>query len=282
MSSPFISVLMTCFNREKFIADSIESVLLSDYTNFELIILDDKSTDRTVDIARSYEVKDKRIRVYVNEENLGDYPNRNHAVKFVKGNYFVYVDSDDLIYSHSLGKLVSAADKYPDAALYFPVRSIDKAITGYQYLSPKEAYEIHFKENGFMETGPLGVLINKSIFQQIGGFSGKRMIGDMELWLKIARKYPVVRLEKDMVFWRQHAEQEFGAGLKYYLVDALQMYKEVLVNSESPLGVKEGRKYFQKIKRYKYYLLFRHLVKNRKIRETYSYFRAMNLIQHDL
>ena len=278
MSSPFISVLMTCFNREKYIAESIESVLLSDYTNFELVILDDRSTDRTVDIARSYEVKDRRIRVYVNEVNLGDYPNRNQAVRFAKGKYFLYVDSDDLIYSHSLGILVNAADKYPDAALYFPVRSIDKTIAGYQYLSPKEAYEIHFKENGFMETGPLGVLINKSIFQQIGGFSGKRMIGDVELWLKIAGKYPIVRLEKNMVFWRQHADQEFGAGLKYYLVDALQMYKDVLVNTESPLGLKEGRKYFLKIKRYKYYLLLRYLIKNRKIRETYNYYRAMNLV----
>lgn len=65
---PLLSVLMTAFNREKYIAEAIESVLASTYTNFELIIVDDCSKDNTVNIAKSYEQKDQRVKVYINEK----------------------------------------------------------------------------------------------------------------------------------------------------------------------------------------------------------------------
>ena len=65
-NSPLVSVLMTAFNREQFIAEAIDSVLASTYTNFELIILDDGSADNTVAIAKQYEAIDASVRVYVN------------------------------------------------------------------------------------------------------------------------------------------------------------------------------------------------------------------------
>src|SRR5690606_9160947 len=102
---PLISVLMTAYNREKFIADSIKSVLASDFTNFELIIVDDASTDQTVCIAQKFASEDERVRVIINEKNLGDYSNRNHAAKFARGSYIKYLDSDDYIYPHGLGTM---------------------------------------------------------------------------------------------------------------------------------------------------------------------------------
>ena len=65
--SPIVSVLMTAYNREKYIAAAIESVLASTLTDFELIIVDDGSRDRTVEIAKTYAAKDTRIKLYVNE-----------------------------------------------------------------------------------------------------------------------------------------------------------------------------------------------------------------------
>ena len=78
-----LSLLMTSYKRKIFIAEAIESVLVSTYTNFELIIVDG-SNDWTVEIARLYAAKDSRIKLYVNEKNLGDYPNRNQAFNFIK------------------------------------------------------------------------------------------------------------------------------------------------------------------------------------------------------
>ena len=79
MGVPQVSVLMTSYNRQDYIAAAIESVLASSLENFELIIVDDRSSDDTLSIARKYEQRDARIKVYLNEKNLGDYPNRNKA-----------------------------------------------------------------------------------------------------------------------------------------------------------------------------------------------------------
>ena len=92
---PLVSILMTSYNREKYIHEAIESVLASTYKNFELIIVDDGSTDSTLQIAYAYAKKNERIRVYNNEKNLGDYPNRNKAASYASGEYMMFVDSDE-------------------------------------------------------------------------------------------------------------------------------------------------------------------------------------------
>src|ERR1700689_462412 len=124
---PLVSILMTAFNREKYIAEAIESILQSTYKNFELIIVDDCSKDKTVEIAKSYAQKDSRIKVYVNEKNLGDYPNRNKAASYANGKYLKYVDSDDIIYPHCLDVMVGCMEKFSEAAFGLSsVADIDK------------------------------------------------------------------------------------------------------------------------------------------------------------
>jgi glycosyltransferase involved in cell wall biosynthesis len=269
---------MTAYNREKYIAEAIESVINSTYSNWELIIVDDGSKDKTVSIAKHYKSLDSRIKVFVNEENLGDYPNRNRAASYASGVYITYVDSDDTIFPHSLQVMINAVIIYAEAALYMAVRSIDKPLKDFQFLNPKDAYEMHFKDNGFMATGPLGVLIKRSVFNSVEGFSGKRMIGDTEFWLKVAKNHSVVRLEKDLVFWRRHDEQEFNDGFKYYLIDELRMFKDILVDTISPLGKIEGELFYRKIRKSKYISLFKFLIKTGRLRESYSYFKALKLI----
>jgi glycosyltransferase involved in cell wall biosynthesis len=110
---PLVSVLMTTYNKERYIAEAIESVLTSTYTNFELIILDDCSNDRTVEIAEGVALMDHRIRVYVNENNLGDYRNRNEAAEYAKGKYIKYCDSDDKIFDWTLDYCVKMMEKTP-------------------------------------------------------------------------------------------------------------------------------------------------------------------------
>ena len=116
MTTPLVSVLMTSFNRERYIADAIESVLAQTFTDFELVVVDDASSDRSVEIARAYERRDPRVRVVVNARNLGDYPNRNHAATLARGRLLKYHDSDDVMYAHCLDVMVSMLLSEPDAA----------------------------------------------------------------------------------------------------------------------------------------------------------------------
>ncbi len=82
---PLVSVLITVFNRECYLAAAVDSVLAQTMQDFEIVIVDDCSTDGSVDIARAYAARDPRIRFFRNDRNLGDYPNRNKAAGLATG-----------------------------------------------------------------------------------------------------------------------------------------------------------------------------------------------------
>ncbi|MBS1557224.1 MAG: glycosyltransferase family 2 protein [Bacteroidetes bacterium] len=204
---PLVSILMTAYNREKYIAEAIESVLASTYTHFELIIVDDGSKDKTVAIARTYE-QDPRVKVYVNEKNLGDYPNRNRAASYAKGKYLKYVDADDYLYPGGLEVLVAMMEKFPEAGwgLCSLLQFIQKPFPF--ILSPREAYEYHYRGPGLFHKAPLSSIICRSVFEKENGFRPIRMAGDFEMWHRLAQRYPVVLMPDGIVWYREHNEQE--------------------------------------------------------------------------
>ena len=202
---PLVSVLITVYNREKYVAAAIESVLAQTLSNFELIIVDDGSKDRSVEIARRYE-KDTRVRVHVNERNLGDYPNRNRAASLARGKYLKYVDADDLIYPHCLEMMVEGMEAFPEAA--FGVSRSVQGLVCPALLSPRDAYRLHFFRGGLFGVGPLDTIIRRSAFEAIGGFDTARHTGDSRCWLTLARRSAVAIIVPCLVWWRQHDAQE--------------------------------------------------------------------------
>lgn len=250
--SPLVSILMTAFNRENYISEAIESVLASEFRDFELIIVDDSSTDNTVSIAKSFMKSDDRIKVFINENNLGDYFNRNKAASYARGKYLKYVDSDDMIYPHGLGVLVRAMEQFPDAAVGI-ISGINQDERPYPYLlQPSEAYHLNFYKTGIFNTGPTGLIFRTIRFREIGGFSGKRFIGDTEINLRLAARWPVVMVAASLVYWRNHVGQEYALGLSGtgYLELSLPMLEGELLNSVCPLNGKQVSdilKYYRKI-----------------------------------
>ena len=205
---PLVSVLMTAYNREQYLADAIESVLASDFIDFELIIVDDFSTDKTLEIARQYETKDKRISVFVNEQNLGDYPNRNKAASYARGKYIKYLDADDMIYPYGLGAMVAAMEQHPQAGFGLAAKPEDTR--PYPVcIDPWHIYIESFNGYGHFDRAPGSAIIKREAFNIVNGFSGARMIGDYEFWLKIARYYPMVKFPLDLYWNRLHKGQEF-------------------------------------------------------------------------
>jgi glycosyltransferase involved in cell wall biosynthesis len=213
MNNPLVSVLMTAYNREKLIGPAIESVLASTYPDLELIIVDDRSSDSTVGIANHYAGLDDRVKVFINEKNLGDYPNRNRAASLAKGKYLKYLDSDDLIYKYGLQALVYFMEQDEEAAIGL---SYKRNIVHQPFpliLKPSESLRYHFFTEGFLDCGPTGTIIKRDCFEKVGGFSGKRMIGDLEFALKLASRYKVMILPPALSFWRDHGDQEMAFGI---------------------------------------------------------------------
>ncbi len=107
MRQPLVSVITPTYNTEVFISDTIDSVRAQSYTNWELILVDDASSDRTVSILHEYAAIDDRIKVHVLETNAGAAIARNTAIEKASGSYIAFLDADDLWKPEKLAKQIT-------------------------------------------------------------------------------------------------------------------------------------------------------------------------------
>jgi len=209
-AQPLVSVLLTSYNRENYIGIAIESVLRQTCGDFELIVSDDGSSDGTVAIARRYAERDPRIRLSINEQNLGDYANRRQAASLARGTYLKYHDSDDVMYPHCLEAMVRALEGEPRAAF---------ALSGSQHwpggpcpmlLTPKLAFEREFLGSGLFHLGPAAAMFRTTAFRDLGGFPIAGVASDYLFWLDACAKANVLLVSADLFYYRVHAGQEMS------------------------------------------------------------------------
>jgi glycosyltransferase involved in cell wall biosynthesis len=114
---PRVSIGLPVYNGQNYLQGALDSILAQTYTDFELVISDNASTDATREICQHYATRDTRIRYYRNERNVGLAPNFNRVFELSTGDYFKWAAHDDLLAPEFLGKCVDALDRNPDAAL---------------------------------------------------------------------------------------------------------------------------------------------------------------------
>jgi glycosyltransferase involved in cell wall biosynthesis len=246
---PLISILMTAYNRQQFIGKAIESVLASTYFNFELIIVDDSSSDETVKIAQSYAAIDNRIKVFVNKNNLGDYPNRNKAASYANGVYIMYVDSDDMILVEGIERCVKVMEQYPQSG--FGLDTSGMNLQQAVLMDTNRAINHHFFTKPFLIVGPGGTIHRKSFFDEIQQYPIKYgPANDMYHHLKVACFSPVVLLPFQFIYYRRHQSQEINNKYSYlynnynYLRDALEELPLPITASEKKWISKKNKRRF--------------------------------------
>ena len=219
---PLVSVLTTCFNREAYLAEAMESVLAQTFQDFEYLIIDDCSRDRSCAIAEEYARKDSRVRLHRNEANLGDYPNRNRAASLARGKYIKYVDADDIMYPTGLQVLVEMMEAHPEAG--YGLCSLQQHVSRPFpiLLSPEEACRWHFTGFPLFHKAPLSAIITRSAFDAVGGFPTRRMSSDYEMWLRLSESFSVLLMPDGIVWYREHGDQEVASFEKY-----LAQYEEI-------------------------------------------------------
>ena len=116
-AAPRLSIGLPVYNGERYLAESLDSLLGQSYENFELIISDNASTDATADICRRYGQQDSRIRYFRQAKNIGLSPNHNFVFEQSRGEFFKWAASDDLYARDLLEYCIEALDEYPDIAL---------------------------------------------------------------------------------------------------------------------------------------------------------------------
>ncbi len=117
LNAPFVSVIMPVYNSEQYVSNSITSILNQSYTNFEFIIIDDASTDKSYSKLLEYKKKDKRIILVKNKKNEGVTKSLNKALKIARGKYIIRMDADDWSYPDRFKLQVELMEKNPDVVV---------------------------------------------------------------------------------------------------------------------------------------------------------------------
>ena len=190
---PKISVLMSCYNHDKFVGEAIESVLNQSFKDFELLIIDDNSTDKTFDIVNSF--KDPRIKAFRNEKNFGMVFNTNSLIKKSNGDYIAIINSDDSWLPEKLQKQLDFLENNSGYGACFTVANIidedNKIIKSniQESLKYLELDRFGFLNYFFFYNNPLcypSVLIRKKVFDKTGFFNPAYIILlDIEMWIRI-------------------------------------------------------------------------------------------------
>ncbi|HEV2714428.1 MAG TPA: glycosyltransferase family 2 protein [Terriglobales bacterium] len=240
MSTPLVSVLMTAYNREEYIAEAIESVLASTFKDFELIIVDDCSTDGSHDIGLAYAKKDVRVRAYRNEKNLGQFQNRNRAASLASGKYLKYLDSDDLIYPHGLEVMVWCMEHFPEAGLGVS-EHFRKDMIYPTLLNPRAAWQQGLLGGGLFSRAPGSTIIRRDAFEQIGGFHYVDAISGDTLFLhEASARWPVVVMPAGLYFYRVHRVQASrGQTVDVMMLEMVKYIAGLIESPECPLSDEE-------------------------------------------
>ncbi len=204
--SPLISLVITTYNRERYLGAAIESVLQQTFTDFELLIWDDGSDDRSVAIADGYAQRDARVRV-IAAAHRGRVAALQAAIAHTTGTYLGWVDSDDLLAPTALEQTVQPLQAQPQTGMvYTDYLDIDEQGNVLRYGDrcripySKERLLLDFMTFHFR-------LLRRSVFDQVGGIQGASdYVEDYDLCLRLSEVTEVCRVRQPLYHYRNHAE----------------------------------------------------------------------------
>jgi glycosyltransferase involved in cell wall biosynthesis len=210
MSKPLVSVIISVFNGEKYLPQAIESILNQTLTNFELIIVNDNSTDSTLEVLQDY--KDDRIKVITNDQNIGTYPSANKALKIATGDYIARLDADDISYPNRLQEQYDFIQDKGEAIVGSWAKIINQHGTeigkwgAHQYLPlPDQNVVRAIFGSPVIHSASF---MSRELLNKLGGYSEQeRRVMDYDLWTRaIAAGVKIYSLSQYLIARRTHAE----------------------------------------------------------------------------
>jgi glycosyltransferase involved in cell wall biosynthesis len=271
----FFSIIIPTYNRAHLILKAIESVIVQTFTDWELIIVDDGSTDNTKELIAQYQDKDNRVR-YIYQENAERSAARNNGIKHAKGEYICFLDSDDYYLKDRLKNIYNfiQGEKKPRNFYY-------TAIT-YDFNGRLEERQerMRGKENVFefivqAIIGTPQVILSKEILIK-ERFDPRWHIGeDMELWLRLAR-FEEPRFIKNQATVVAVEHEERSVNVKKYNsgLDQLDLFKSIFKKEHS--GKELNRKLKRRLSSNAYYSIFKYwLFNNNRFKSITSLIKSI-------
>jgi glycosyltransferase involved in cell wall biosynthesis len=196
-----VSVVLPTFNGERYLAESIESVLGQTHSNLELIIVDDCSTDSTPEIAARYAKQDNRVRVHRNAANQRLPRSLNIGFAMARGEYLTWTSDDNLYRPHALAELLQHLQKNPET--YFVYSGMT--------LICDNGHQLRASARAGPETlpfrNPVGAcfLYSREVYERVGDYDTEFVLAeDYDYWLRVAQQFRIGQLGADLYLYRIH------------------------------------------------------------------------------
>lgn len=203
MNEPTFSIIIPLRNKEKYVRDTISSVLGQTFSDYELLIIDDGSTDRSIEIVESF--KDERINL-IRQNNMGASAARNRGIRMAKGKYISFIDADDYWTADFLETVLGLFEKYPEAKIACPSYQMKyyKRYVSPQFRSVSHDEDCLMSDAFEMASAPCWIMNSscvaveaKTLKEQDYWFAeNERVYEDYDLWLRLSAKYPVAHSPK--------------------------------------------------------------------------------------
>lgn len=227
---PKITVMMPAYNAEKYIGDSLRSVLRQDYEDMEVIVVDDCSTDNTYEVAAGFK-KDPRVRLYRNRKRLGDYQTRNRILELARGKYVAPHDADDIMLQGRLRRHVAFLEKNPNiGAVFGSLLEADEKLTK---LADAARVENCGKPGAVTRMPGLfshcAATIVKKHMIRAGGYDSESFLGgDTSLFLRLFKRIKFYFLNRPCFIYRIYSKSK----TQRMLVQEAETYKRVFSSKQ--------------------------------------------------
>lgn len=222
-----VSIITPAYNVEKVINETISNVLCQTYNKWELILIDDCSTDRTLEICRSFQRKNSNIYVYSNEVNMGSGRTRNIGLEKAKGQYIAFLDSDDIWNERKLENQLKFIRNNNAAICHTSFSFVDE--NGMKRPGKVKASKVVDLESNlrFTEIGTSTAVINREFVKGDFSFSHMRARQDLKLWIDLlSQGYISYGLDEMLVEYRVRENSVSSNKIKMLLV-TLKVYLDV-------------------------------------------------------
>jgi teichuronic acid biosynthesis glycosyltransferase TuaG len=251
LNSPLISIIMPAYNAERFVAKAILSVQNQTYQDWELIVVDDGSTDNMADIVKSIQVADKRIK-YIYQENKKQGAARNNGTNNATGNWIAFLDADDVWHPEKLERQFNCVKEIIADVFYtggIIIDEYDQSITSYKTVygsySPIQVYKMLFESNPIPI---LSVIFKRQWIEKVGlQDEDIRVTGceDWDYWIRLAKAGAIFYgLDEPLFYYRRHSSNMSSNYMNMRLAQAAIFIKNF---DPSILGVEKGNKIFRSL-----------------------------------
>jgi glycosyltransferase involved in cell wall biosynthesis len=246
-----VSVVIPCYNQAHFLGEAIESVLCQGYTNVEVVVVDDGSTDNASEVASRYAGAGVRL---IRQENRGRSAARNRGLDETQGKYVVFLDSDDRLLPEALEVGVKELEAHPACALVFGRHMlIETDGSSLGSLSPPYTGGTDYYEALLRDSYPglNDVMFRRAVLEAVGGFDASLPAAeDYDLYLRVASKFAIHHHDEVVAQYRRHAANSHheSARMLQYTLGVIRSHKRrIRGKKEHERAYKHGIKSWQRL-----------------------------------